>query len=129
MISHLADSDWLIDYLRGKTEALALLTPFIERANLATSIVAYAEVYEGILGSTEKDRLLVAFSDVIAGVPVLGVDAETAHTFASLRAGLRAQGLPIPDHDLWIAATAMRYDLTLVTRDRHFERLPDLKRL
>jgi len=40
---------------------------------------------------------------------------------------LRAQGQPLADNDLWIAATALAYDLTLVTRNQHFRRIPDLK--
>ena len=29
-------------------------------------------------------------------------------------------GKPIPENDIWIAATAMQYNLTLITRDSHF---------
>ena len=59
---------------------------------------------------------------------VVGIDLETARTFGEYRARLRQEGNPIPDHDLWIAATAVRHDLTLISRDRHFERIPNLKR-
>ncbi len=31
------------------------------------------------------------------------------------------------DADLWIAATALVYGLTLVSRDQHFSRIPDLQ--
>lgn len=31
-----------------------------------------------------------------------------------------------PDNDLWIAATALAYDLTLVSRGAHFQRVPRL---
>ena len=48
--------------------------------------------------------------------------------FARLRAALRQQGQLIPDMDLFIAATALEEELTLVTRNvRHFARLPELK--
>jgi predicted nucleic acid-binding protein len=33
----------------------------------------------------------------------------------------------IADNDLWIAATALAKDLTLVTRDQHFSRITGLK--
>lgn len=37
-------------------------------------------------------------------------------------------GTPVPDNDLWIAALALEHDLTLITRDRHFERIAQLPR-
>lgn len=48
--------------------------------------------------------------------------------FARIRGDLRRQGLLIGDLDLLIAATAIHYDLTLITRNlTHFQRAPDLK--
>jgi predicted nucleic acid-binding protein len=47
--------------------------------------------------------------------------------FARLRSDLRSQGQLIPDFDILIAATALEYNLTLVTRNlRHFQRIPSL---
>jgi len=37
-------------------------------------------------------------------------------------------GTPIPDNDLWIAALVVEHNLTLITRDRHFRRIPQLLR-
>ena len=42
---------------------------------------------------------------------------------------LRKRGTPIPTNDIWIAALAMQHQLTLYTRDRHFDHLPQLKRI
>ena len=33
------------------------------------------------------------------------------------------------DNDLWIAATALRHGLTVISRDKAFDRIPDLKLL
>jgi len=41
---------------------------------------------------------------------------------------LPAVGTPIPDNDLWIAAMSLEHDLALVTRDRHFDRIPQVLR-
>lgn len=36
------------------------------------------------------------------------------------------KGCPIPDNDIWIAATAMQYGLSLATRDKHFREIDGL---
>jgi predicted nucleic acid-binding protein len=47
--------------------------------------------------------------------------------FARIRAELRSQGQLIPDLDILIAASALEYELSLVTRNtRHFRRIPGL---
>ena len=128
MITHLADSDWVVEYLRGRDEGIQLLRPLIESGSLAVSIIVYAEIYEGVLGDANFDRRRLTFDDFLAGVPVLGIDRETAEEFARLRSGLRARGELLADHDTWIAATALRHDIALLARDQHFDRIAALKR-
>ena len=128
MITHLADSDWVIEYLRGRQQGTRLLRPLIEAGSLATSIIVYAEIFEGILGDANRDQRLRSLNDFLAGVPVLGIDRETAEEFARLRSGLRTRGELLADHDTWIAATALRHDVALLARDQHFDRIAELKR-
>jgi predicted nucleic acid-binding protein len=48
--------------------------------------------------------------------------------FAEVRSFLRHRGQLIPDFDLLIGATALHYELTLLTFSRRdFQRIPDLK--
>ena len=42
---------------------------------------------------------------------------------------LRRAGTPVPDNGLWIAALCIEHDLALVTRDRHFDKIPQLRRI
>ena len=51
---------------------------------------------------------------------------ETAEQYARLFVQLKRAGTPIPDNDLWIAALALEHDLMLITRDRHFQDIPQL---
>lgn len=44
-----------------------------------------------------------------------------------MKATLRTAGKPIPANDLWIAALAIQHDLTLATRDSHFEAVERLE--
>jgi len=58
---------------------------------------------------------------------VLGCDTQTAHRYGEVKAALRKAGRPIPENDIWIAAVALQYDLTLVTSDAHFSGIESLK--
>lgn len=59
---------------------------------------------------------------------VLPFDSECAAHAARIRAELEAAGKPIGPHDTLIAATTLRYQATLVTRNvREFSRVPGLQ--
>jgi tRNA(fMet)-specific endonuclease VapC len=58
----------------------------------------------------------------------VGRDEEAARIFGRQRGRLRAEGLLIGDTDQLIAATALQYDLTLLSNNRrHFERIEGLR--
>ena len=54
------------------------------------------------------------------------IDAETARQYGEIKESLRAKGRPIPENDIWIAAIAFQYQLSLVTRDQHFSEIKGL---
>jgi tRNA(fMet)-specific endonuclease VapC len=51
---------------------------------------------------------------------LLAIDATTAEIFVTIKLALFAKGNPIPENDIWIAATAIQYQLPLYTNDKHF---------
>lgn len=53
--------------------------------------------------------------------PVLSCDEETARFYGTMKTLIQKKGRPIPENDLWIAASARRYGLTLASRDSHFK--------
>jgi predicted nucleic acid-binding protein len=63
-----------------------------------------------------------------ATVRILLPSRETAEHYARLFVQLKRAGTPVPDNDLWIAALVLEHDLTLITRDQHFDRMPQLPR-
>jgi tRNA(fMet)-specific endonuclease VapC len=125
-MTYLIDSDWVADYLKGRTPAVHLLDSLFP-AGLSISIITFGEIYEGIYyGSNPRDNEAV-FRRFLRGVSVLGINRSVARRFARIRGTLRQQGQLIPQPDILIAATAIHHDLTLVTRNiRDFERVPDL---
>jgi tRNA(fMet)-specific endonuclease VapC len=63
-----------------------------------------------------------------ATVRILLPGRETAEHYARLFVQLKRADTPVPDNDLWIAALVLEHDLTLITRDQHFDRIPQLQR-
>jgi tRNA(fMet)-specific endonuclease VapC len=96
--------------------------------NLCTSIIVVAELREGALGARDPRASLEGLDDFLAGIAVLPIDGRTVEIFAQQRLDLRRAGTPIPDHDLWIASSALQHDLVLLTRDADFDRIAELRR-
>lgn len=59
-------------------------------------------------------------------VGLLDVTEETAERYALILNGLWQAGTPIPTNDIWIAATAMEYGLSVVTTDDHYQKIPQI---
>ena len=71
---------------------------------------------------------LAALAQLLQPMQRLAFDSECAAQAARIRAELEARGTPIGPHDILIAATALRHQSTLVTRNvREFSRVPGLQ--
>lgn len=127
MTQYLVDTDWVIHYLHGHTAIVERLDE-LQPQGLVLSIISLAELYEGVYYSRDPEGDERDLNDFLRGTTVLGIDEDICKTFGRERGRLRAAGLMIGDFDLLIAATALQYDLTLLTNNRrHFERIDGLR--
>jgi len=93
-------------------------------------LVVLAEIKAGFYGGTQQHRNESLLQSLLAK-PTVGIlfpTRETAEQYARLFVQLKRAGTPVPDNDLWIAALALEHGLRLITRDQHFERIPQLLR-
>lgn len=98
-------------------------------ASVLLSSTVLGELLYGVEQSTRKVANRKRVEALAADTGVLSCDAATAQHFGALKAFCRQIGKPIPDNDLWIAAVACQHELTLVTRDHHFDHLAPLKKV
>ena len=81
--------------------------------------IVLGELYFGARKSVRVAENMTRIDDFAMASTVLPCDAETARQYGDIKGQLRAKGRPIPENDIWIAAIAMQYQLTLVSRDKH----------
>jgi tRNA(fMet)-specific endonuclease VapC len=105
--------------VRGVQEAEAVHVPAI----------ALGELHYGARKSTRAAQNVERVNALAARSAVLACDAATAASYGKIKAALRAKGTPIPENDLWIAALAQQHDLTVASRDEHFDVVPGLVRV
>ncbi|MDQ3258400.1 MAG: PIN domain-containing protein [Acidobacteriota bacterium] len=85
---------------------------------LALSFQSVAELWswaeENSWGATQRDGLSVFMHKFL----VIGYDAELAKEWAKITAHCRRIGRRLESGDAWIAATAVRYKIPLLSHDR-----------
>ncbi|MFB2982429.1 type II toxin-antitoxin system VapC family toxin [Microseira sp. BLCC-F43] len=89
--------------------------------------IAIGELCYGARKSGRPQENLERINQLIVNSTVLECDAETARRYGEVKNKLRLKGRRLPENDIWIAALALQYDLTLVTRDAHFQEIEDLR--
>ena len=119
------DTNRLTDLLGGDKQLEEALESYRE---IYIPLPVLAELKVGLLGGSgpaENERHIRQFLRK-PGTHLLFPAKETADQYAKLFLQLRKAGTPIPINDVWIAALVLEHDLTLITRDSHFDRVPQL---
>lgn len=117
------DTNAAIAWLAGDAAVLEVIAAVEE---VFVPSVALGELYAGAEKSAQAVQNVVTIDKFIIGRIVLPCDAETARWYGRIHQQLVRKGRPIPTNDIWIAALARQHELTLLTRDQHFDFVPDL---
>lgn len=97
--------------------------------SLEVPVVVLGEYKYGLLSSTKRPELEADLALILQGVRTLMVDRETAEHYARVRYTLQRIGKPIPVNDTWIAALALQHELSILSRDNHFDLVPGVRRV
>lgn len=98
------------------------------QARAAIPVMVLGEFRYGIAQSKHRSSYEAWLEAHLAQFDVLSVTDETAVAYAVLRVALKRSGRPIPANDAWIAALALQHRLPVLSRDEHFDVVPNLDR-
>jgi predicted nucleic acid-binding protein len=129
MRRYLLDTTPLTAYLMGRPAAVTQVDPWLARSEVATSVLVYAEVVEGLRSRATFRALHHALRDLLDSVYPYTLTYPILDRYGIIRRQLRPPHGPglIGDIDTLIAATALERNLTVVTTDADFQRVPGLQ--
>lgn len=105
-----------------------LVTPWLERQEVATSILVYGEIAEYLMGRQDFATRDAQLRLLLREITPFFLSYGTLRRYAAIRRQMRPPHGPglVGDVDTLIAATAMERQLTVVTTDIDYTRVPGL---
>jgi len=93
------------------------------------STVVLGELYTGFYGGSKPDWNCAILDDFLGKetVKIIDITHRTAKIYGSIKNELRQKAKMIPINDIWIAAHTIETDSTLLTYDKHFDVIPNIK--
>ena len=118
------DTGIFIEFLRKRDKSKTILASLPNNTSLFVSAVT---VYELMMGATDLEKK----SDVeilLEGIPILPFNNDVSLKAAEIYHTLRRRNLLIEFRDIFIAATAIIFQLPIKTLNQeHFQRIETLK--
>jgi tRNA(fMet)-specific endonuclease VapC len=99
----------------------------IALAEVAISVITEAELRFGVLRLPGAKRLAIVVEEFLRFIDIRPWDSAAAQNYGQLRASIEQQGRPMGNLDLMIAAHSLALGTILVSSDRVFRRVKELK--
>ena len=126
-MKYLLDTNICVYWLKGN-EHIEQKVLSVGIDTISISFINVSELYYGAYKSQRVDQNLAIIRRLTERLNVVESDEAISEAFGSLKASLENAGMIIDDADIYIAACARVYGLTLVTNNtKHFRRLKGLK--
>ncbi len=120
------DTDICIYILRGNTRVIEQRRKIADQ--VAISFMTAAELFYGAEKSANPSKNKNLVEQFLLTVATIESSRDIMHRFGKLKASLEAEGLPLADADLLIAATTLETaDLLVTGNTKHFNRIEGLK--
>ena len=124
---HLLDTSVASYIIKGNVPSVDRWLAKVPVADVFISTVTEAELRYGVARLPDATRLGTLVEDFLRTVTILPWDSEAAKQYGLLRSTLEREGRPMGNLDMMIGAHALAVGAVLVTNDRAFTRIKNLK--
>ncbi|MBD2183209.1 type II toxin-antitoxin system VapC family toxin [Planktothrix sp. FACHB-1355] len=116
----------------------------LEQFQIATCVIVQAELIYMAENSQKRESNLNRVKEFLRNIIIYEIDSITAEIYGKFQAELmqkfgpkekskrrrtRMIDIGFSQHDLWIASIAIQHNLTLVSADRDFQRIQEVRSL
>jgi tRNA(fMet)-specific endonuclease VapC len=121
------DTDFLIDFLRNKKEAVDWIKENELKSELSTTTINIFELFTGAHKSTNPEQKIKLVNELIDRLLILNLSIKSSEFAGKERARLEKEGNMIDNRDLLIGAIASTERVSLKTNNRkHLDRITGL---
>jgi tRNA(fMet)-specific endonuclease VapC len=125
MNGSLIDTSVIIKMMHDEPAAINLLQK-IEKAYIP--VIVKGELFFGAYKSARRDSNMELFRNVLSKFEIIPIDGDDIPvSYALIKSDLEKKGKPIPENDIWIAAIAHVYGLSVATFDGHFSDISQIE--
>lgn len=123
---YMLDTNIVSQLIRKQPSVVSRVTA-APMAALCISAVTEGELLFGLAKRPAATQLHAAVTEFLKRVDVQPWDSNAAKHYGALRASMEAQGKPLAPLDMLIGAHAASVGAVLVTNDRAFQQINDLR--
>lgn len=116
MVMVLLDTN-IVSYLFKRDSRVALYAPHLLNRELAISLMTVAELFQWAAVRHWGDYRIQQLEQAMERYTIIPIDMPVCRVWATIRAMRSQAGMPIAPQDAWIAATALYYQLPLITHN------------
>ena len=127
VVRYLLDTSTAGYIIKGNVPAVRRRLVDVPMAQVGVSTVTEGELCYGIARRLDATRLQTVVNEFLLRVTILPWDSGAAEKYGKLRAALEGEGRPMGNLDMMIGAHALALNLILVTHDKAFKRIENLK--
>jgi tRNA(fMet)-specific endonuclease VapC len=117
----------IVSYLMKGTPQAKLYQNYLSGKTLAISFITVGELWAGAEHARWGEQKRKRLESILRNFVVIPYDYEIAKRYGEVVAHRKRIGKPISFADAWIAACALRHQVTLVTHNaKDFQAIPNL---
>jgi tRNA(fMet)-specific endonuclease VapC len=126
-VRYLLDTNMASYVIKGNVPHVREKLLRVPITDVSISAMTEAELRFGVTRKPEAARLKLAVDEFLLRVDILPWGSSAAQQYATLSSALEDAGVPMGNMDMMIAAQALAAAVVLVTHDRVFQRVKQLR--